>query len=479
MISDSRREITRRAMLGGGLALTAFGLASCSSGSPATSASGAAGGGWKQFSGTSINFISENTAPSAAIAANTKPFEELTGIKVNITQMALEDLVQKVKLDMSSGTSQYHVIYADPYQVLAPMSQGLTDLNQFINDKKYPPVAKGVSDFIALDPAGRFLSESKLYALPYDCPTMIWMYRKDLFDKYHDKMTQDLGFDPTPSGKITWEQYYQIADWFNKNAKADVPYGTGQQAKQHDSLQCDFSNVLWAYGADYFDSADIGTLGSQNPGKCALNSSAATAAATFYDKLLKIAHPSSNTWDWDGLGNAFAAGQVAMCPNWHEYAASNEKSLPGKVAYSILPTGPKRSANNWGGTGIGVNANAKGNEQGAAWLFVNWATSPDTQVMTLKSAKGGGTPTRKSVYEMPEVKKAETPPSDMPNMLTAAAVLDAWKPEHIGLRPKVATWNQLDTIVYTNLSKMIAGQMDPPATMSTIAAAFDKVNKVG
>ena len=27
---------------------------------------------------------------------------------------------------------------------------------------------------------------------------MIWMYRKDLFDKYGDQMSQDLGFDPSP-----------------------------------------------------------------------------------------------------------------------------------------------------------------------------------------------------------------------------------------------------------------------------------------
>jgi multiple sugar transport system substrate-binding protein len=477
-MSPESNAFTRRHLFAmAGVGAAALALAGCStSGGTTSSLPTGKGGGWKQFSGTTINFISENTAPSAAIAANSKPFTDLTGIKVNISQMQLPDLVQKVKLDMSSGKSQYHVIYADPYQVLSPMSGGLLDLMPLVNSKNYPPVEKGLSDFIALDAAGRFLDKDKLYALPYDCPTMIWMYRKDLFEKYHDKMQADLGFDPTPSGKITWEQYYQIADWFNKNAKADVPYGTGQQAKQHDSLQCDFSNVLWSYGGDYFKGAEIGTLGSKDPGPSDLTSDAALQAATFYDKLVKIAHPGSLSWDWDGLGSAFAAGQIAMCPNWHEYAASAEAKFPDKVGYSILPTGPKRSANNWGGTGIGINANAKGNELGAAWLFVNWATSPDTQVMTAQSKVGGGTPTRTSVYDLAEVKKNEQWPSTMPNMLTAAAVLEAWKPENIGLRPKVATWNQLDTIVYTELSKMLAGSQDPSATMKSMAKQFDQVN---
>jgi ABC-type glycerol-3-phosphate transport system substrate-binding protein len=83
---------------------------------------------WKQFSGTTLNFISENTPPSSAIAANTSPFTDLTGIKLNIAQMELGSVVQKVALDFGSGQSTYQVIYADPYQVLAPFYKGLVDL---------------------------------------------------------------------------------------------------------------------------------------------------------------------------------------------------------------------------------------------------------------------------------------------------------------------------------------------------------------
>ena len=99
---------------------------------------------------------------------------------------------------------------------------------------------------------------------------MIWMYRKDLFHKYGDQMSQDLGFDPQPSPSLTWDQYYQIANWFNEN-QDEVPYGTGHQARQYDSLMCDFSNILWAYGGDYFHSEEIGSLGTTNPGPCTLD----------------------------------------------------------------------------------------------------------------------------------------------------------------------------------------------------------------
>lgn len=433
---------------------------------------------WKQFEGKTLNFISENTAPTSAIAANLKPFKDKTGINVKISQLELSELVQKVALDFGSGEGQYQVIYADPYQVLAPYYQGLADLNDFQNDDSLPSVPKGLEDFIPtqLAAAGRFENEEELYALPYDAPTMIWMYRKDLFEKYGDQIEQDLGFDPTPSDSSTWDQYFQVAQWFNENAKDDVAYGTGHQAKQHDSLMNDFSNVLWSHGGDYFENGeDVGRLGTEDPGPCILDQPKAIEAATFYQKLLGIAHPGSTTWDWTGLAEAFQAGEVAMMPEWHEFAAGFERSeLGGKIGYAALPNGPVKRSDMYGGTGIGINGGSSEEDQKAAWLFLVWATSPETQRMGLFSEEGGGTPTRQSVYDMPEVKKAESRPSDAPNMLTAEAVRKAWEPENIGLRPKIPAWNEADTTIYTELSKMLAGQKNPEQAMRDAKQGIDK-----
>ena len=195
----------------------------------------------------------------------------------------------------------------------------------------------------------------------------------------------------------------------------------------------------------------------------------AIEAADMYRKLVSIAHPASLGWDWTGLGE-----RVHGRPGgdgrrlWHEFAAGIEDSnIKGKVGYARLPRGPKRSANMYGGTGIGINGVAPKNEQKAAWLFVNWATSKETQLANLKSDVGGGTPTRDSVYELPEVEKARKPPSKMPNILTTDAVFEAWKPENIGLRPKIAAWNECDTAIFTQLSKMLAGQQGPEKCMAT------------
>src|SRR3954469_9195105 len=130
-----------------------------------------AGDPWKQFAGTTLNFISENTAPTSAIAANLAPFKELTGIDVKFSQLELTALVQKVALDFASGIGAYDVIYADPYQILAPYHAALADLNDFNDDPGLPKV-KDLSDFIPtqLDAAGKYVDRKKIYALPYDAP---------------------------------------------------------------------------------------------------------------------------------------------------------------------------------------------------------------------------------------------------------------------------------------------------------------------
>jgi len=364
--------------------------------------------------------------------------------------------------------------------VLAPYARALAPLDGFMEDDKLPDL-DDVGDFIPtqLDAAGRFVDRDVLLALPYDAPTLIWIYRKDILEKHRGRLQDDLGFDPQPGGDRTWEEYYAMAKWLGENAKDDAPYGSGHQAKQHDSLMNDFSNVLWGYGGDYFEQGgEVGRFGSEDPGEALLDRPEALEAAEMYRKLLSVAHPSSLGWDWTGLGEAFGAGQVAMAIEWHEFAAGFETGdLKGKVGYARVPRGPQRSASMYGGCGIAVNGVATKREQGAAWLFVLWATSKDTQLMGLKSDVGGGTPTRESIYRLPEVERAAKTGDEMPNLLTTDAVFQAWEPDNIGLRPKIPAWNECDTAIFTELSKMLAGSKSPETAMRDAKTAFESANE--
>src|SRR3954454_1873559 len=169
----SRRQLLQRAGLGAAALAAPAWLAGCG-GSGQTVKVDPGAGDWKQFAGTTLNFVSENTAPTSAIAANLAPFKQLTGIDIKITQLELSALVQKVALDFAGGQGAYQIVYADPYQILAPYHEALVDLTTMMQDPGLPKL-EDVGDFIPtqLDAAGRFVDKDKLYALPYDAPTMI------------------------------------------------------------------------------------------------------------------------------------------------------------------------------------------------------------------------------------------------------------------------------------------------------------------
>ncbi|MEA5065843.1 MAG: extracellular solute-binding protein, partial [Eubacteriales bacterium] len=199
-------------------------------------------------------------------------------------------------------------------------------------------------------------------------------------------------------------------------------------------------------------------------------------SAEFYKKLNAVAHPSSTSWDWSGLAESYAAGELAIICEWHEFSADFENpsksQVVGKTKWTITPKGDVRSANIYGGTGIGISAYATEQEQKAAWLFVVWATSPQTQYLCLTSESGGSTPTRYSVYNLPDVKKGiEDQQSEeaqrMPNLKACGAVQLAWATENSYLRPKIPVWAQCDTIIYTELSKMLAGQVSPEEALKS------------
>ena len=318
------------------------------------------------------------------------------------------------------------------------------------------------------------MNKDKLYALPYDAPTMIWQYRKDLFEKYGDRMKQDLGFDPTPSDDSTWEQFYKTSKWFKENAQKDVPYGHGHQAKQHDSLMNDFSNVLWAYGGDYFkDGNNVGRMGSSDPGDPVLDSPRRSRPPTSTASSSRSRIPAA----WAGTGTGSAPRSAPARWRWPSTGTSSPPATRPASSRARSATRACRRAPSAAPACTAAPAWAstpppRERDQKAAWLFVNWATSKKTQLANLESKVGGGTPTRDSVYKLPEVEKAKKPPSKMPNILTTDAVFESWKPENIGLRPKIAAWNECDTSIFTQLSKMLAGQQGPEKCMSNSKDGF-------
>ena len=66
------------------------------------------------FAGQTVRLATESTPPSNAINTALKPyFEEATGIKVEIEVLPLEQVLQKLTLDVASGLGTYDLYYLD------------------------------------------------------------------------------------------------------------------------------------------------------------------------------------------------------------------------------------------------------------------------------------------------------------------------------------------------------------------------------
>ncbi len=425
----------------------------------------------KQYAGITLNFIVENNLYANILTHESEEFSEVTGININIRPVDFDTLIQKVNLDFITQAGKYQLVYVDPYQTLNRFYNYLEVLNPYNLAQGQPHMEGFMSDFIDFqtEVCSYFLNKDQVYAIPFDSTTMIMFYRRDIFERYKEQMKKELGYVPVPgTADFTWERYCEVAEWINENVPdEEVKYGSGLMAQEHNSIFCEFSNILAAYGGDYFLDENINTVGTPRYKLVNALNYNFIQALDVYKKVASVSAPESVNWNWADSANAFRNGEIAMMANWDENYTYLEDSVlskvAGKVGYSILPYGDEKSSNIYGGSGIGINKYATETEKEAAWLYIVWATSKDMQLKVLRHPEGGSLPTRNSAYE--EIKKQQQNELDtnadtetMKNFMNA--VQTAWNPENIYLRPKTSDFYDVEKNLIHNLHQMLVSNLD-------------------
>lgn len=441
----------------------------------------------RQFEGMTLNFIVENNLYANILSHENEEFFKVTGINVKIRAMDFDTLAKKINLDFISKTGKYQIVYVDPYQTLNRFYQDLEVLNPYIEGREGLKIKGFPEDFFDNQTAvcSYFENKDTVYTIPFDSTTMILYYRKDIFEKYRDRFYAEKHYDWTPgTPDFTWERYCEAAQWIDENVpEEEIRYGSGQMAQAHNSVFCEFSNVLAAYGGDYFSDTQINTLGRETFDAIEVLSPDFVQALEMYKKIVAASAPGSVNWNWTDTVDAFRGGEIAMMLNWDENYAYMEHDLQspirGRVGYAILPRGDTRSASIYGGSGIGINKYATAREKEAAWLYIVWATSKEMQLKVLEHPEGGSLPTRKSAYEDPVVKRQIENPDSVAAGGTyikhIGAVLSAWKTENIYLRPKVSKFYEAEQILITNLHDMIESDLEPKAVSKRI---FEELSEI-
>jgi multiple sugar transport system substrate-binding protein len=98
---------------------------------------------WRQYEGSKLVFMSENTPPSFAIRDNLQPFYDLTGIEVEILTDDLPVVQQKIGIDLRGGSADFHLNYVQDKPIGAPFADFWVDLNKFMADDTLPQDPEG------------------------------------------------------------------------------------------------------------------------------------------------------------------------------------------------------------------------------------------------------------------------------------------------------------------------------------------------
>lgn len=428
---------------------------------------------WKQCDGTILNFICEDNIHANILSKESEKFTEVTGIKVNIKRMDFNTLEEKINMEFISKTAQYDVIYVDPYKTLNRFYDGLEDLNKYEKDPSLPHIVGGIDGFSKeqLEVCSYFENTDKLYSIPFDSTTFILFYRKDIFDKYKAQMREELGFDANPASEyFTWDQYVDVARWMKENLdESEIKYPSLTMTAKHNSIYMAFSSILSAYGGNYFTNDKVYNLGAQTGYEIQSRTPEFITALKKFKEIAAL-NPDDNQGNtWDQVADIFAAGKVAMMINWDENisAVENSEIVAGKVGYSTLPKGYIRSANIYGGSGIGINSYSSSKKKLAAWMFIVWATSPQIQMKAFMDKDGGTLPTRTALVEKIKEEYSEEKPQ-------VVAMTMSQSEEYVYYRPKIRKGYEFENILVTNLYQMVHEDKDVRSTSIKIRSQWSE-----
>jgi len=227
----------------------------------------------------------------------------------------------------------------------------------------------------------------KIYGVPCYLGAGLFYYREDLLKKYRFK-------PPT-----LWEEMLTQGQVIMQGENEPGLHIYSGQFKQYEGLVCDMMEFIWSNGGAVID---------QETGKAILDEPAVVEAVSFVrDRIIGKAAPRGaiNYEEPESL-DLFIQGKAIFHRNWpYAWAVANDpkkSKVAGKIGAGSLPAFPGHSsASTLGGWQFGVNHYSTHPEE--AWRFIQFMTSHETQkILALQASLA---PTRKSVYQDPEIQK--------------------------------------------------------------------------
>jgi multiple sugar transport system substrate-binding protein len=339
---------------------------------------------WQQFKGSEISVLMTSMPVAEIYKKHIGEFEDLTGIKVNLELLNDVDRRKKQIVDFSSGTAEYdvgNIGFSNREEFAVPGY--LEPLTSYLENTKLTDAGwYNLADYPKDVMASGYASTGKLVFIPFTAEYFLLWYRKDIFT--------NLGLK-APTNFDELEATAKALDEARKAGK--ISEYAWVEREMPGASEAGWNEFCTAsrFGVNFVDFGTMTTYVDTPEGKHVID---------YYTRLLKLyAPPGSLNWTWGDIANAFKTKQVAMTTagnaSYTYLEDPKESQVAGLVGYAPPPMaqGGKDPLWVWG---WGMNANSQ--KKGAAWLFIEWATSPNLMRVM---APEYGVPARQSVYSDP------------------------------------------------------------------------------
>lgn len=376
-------DLSRRTLLFGTGAIALVAATGCSTGG---------GGGAAQAPSTTVRVTLANHVWTENVKKAIPEFEKATGLKVEITQLAEDQLSDQYNVKLNAGTSEIDVMMYRPLQEgrLFAQNKYLADLTA----RAKGDAAWNLADFQA-SPLSATTYQDKVVGVPIITEREVLYYRKDILSKLGLQVPRTLEELEAAAKKV--KESEGIAGFVARTGKSPAV--------------TQFSSFLFSMGGDFVDAS----------GKAAVNTEAARKAYAYYGGLIRNYGPANVSTDmsWPEAMAIFTQGQAAFyteADSLYKNATDKAKSkVSDTVGFAQFPAGPAGSKPyNIPSWALGVNAASTNLEN--AWKFVQWATSKEQVLAQQKSGIPGA---RTSVWDSAD--GTGSYPSDLAEAITASA----------------------------------------------------------
>lgn len=373
-------------------------------------------------------------------------WEALTGAKVEIVSSKNHfELDREIKQDIASGAITWclgsnHTSFAPQYGDL------YIDLKEFIPEDELAHYVPGTLSSAMVD--------GRLVQLPRVTDVSNLYYRKSLYESADNKAKykEQFGVDLAPPK--TFDEFKQQVIFF---AAPPNLYGTAFAGKD-EGMTGRFMEILRANGGDVFD----------ENWKPIFNSEAGVAAVQWFKDIYdaKAVPAGTVNYTWDDIGQAMAAGQLALDLDWPGFAGFYSDPAASKIAddlgFATAPVGTSGKRGGWSGSHSFSVTEQCDNKPAAVSLAV-FLTNDESEMM---EAQAGNLPTRTKTFE--EVKKwfADNGKPHMAEMFSAweASLSEARTP------PLVAQWIEVSNVIWPQVQAAIVGEKTAQEALDQAAA---------